>query len=78
MTNIAFIHNPVSGGRQRLDIPLLVRRYFTCEKGFQATFYRTRFAGDAIAMAKQLAGEGYDAVVAIGGDGTVNEVAQSL
>lgn len=57
---------------------MLIRRFFTRDRGFRATFYRTRFAGDATAVAKQLVAEGYDIVVAIGGDGTVNEVAQAL
>ncbi|MDR0710854.1 MAG: YegS/Rv2252/BmrU family lipid kinase [Prevotellaceae bacterium] len=78
MKNIAFIQNPVSGARQRQDLPLLIRRFFTSNKGFRGTFYRTRFAGDATVMAKKFVADGYDAVVAIGGDGTVNEVAQAL
>ncbi|MDR2814119.1 MAG: NAD(+)/NADH kinase [Prevotellaceae bacterium] len=78
MTSIAFIQNPASGARQKLDFPVLIRRFFTSDKGFNVTFYRTRFAGDATAAAKRLAGEGCDIVVAIGGDGTVNEVAQAL
>jgi YegS/Rv2252/BmrU family lipid kinase len=78
LKNIAFIQNPVSGSKQRLDFPALIRRFFTHDKGFRVTFYRTRFAGDATVMAKKFAAEGYDIVVAIGGDGTVNEVAQAL
>ncbi|MDR0688598.1 MAG: diacylglycerol kinase family lipid kinase [Prevotellaceae bacterium] len=77
-TNIAFILNPVSGAKQKRNFPLLIRRFFTYDKGFRATFYRTRAAGDATAMAKKFAAEDYDIVVAIGGDGTVNEVAQAL
>lgn len=57
---------------------MLVRRFFTRERGFCATVYRTRFAGDATAVARRLVSEGCDVVVAVGGDGTVNEVAQAL
>ncbi|MDR3365644.1 MAG: YegS/Rv2252/BmrU family lipid kinase [Prevotellaceae bacterium] len=78
MRNIAFIQNPASGRGQRRDFPLLIRRFFTCEKGFHTTFYSTKFAGDATAVARRLVAESYDMVVAIGGDGTVNEVAQAL
>jgi YegS/Rv2252/BmrU family lipid kinase len=78
LTNIAFIHNPASGAKQRWDFPVLIRRFFTREGGFRVTFHRTRFAGDATAVARRFAAEGYDVVVAIGGDGTVNEVAQAL
>jgi YegS/Rv2252/BmrU family lipid kinase len=77
-TNIAFILNPVSGAKQKRKIPLLIRRFFTYGKGFRVTFYRTKAAGDATVMAKKFADENYDIVVAIGGDGTVNEVAQAL
>jgi YegS/Rv2252/BmrU family lipid kinase len=78
LTNIAFIQNPASGAKQRWDFPLLIRRFFTREGGFRVTFHRTRFAGDATAVAGQLSAEGCDVVVAIGGDGTVNEVARAL
>ncbi|MDR1343005.1 MAG: YegS/Rv2252/BmrU family lipid kinase [Prevotellaceae bacterium] len=77
-TNIAFILNPASGAKQRRDLPLLIRRFFSYSKGFRVAFYRTKFAGDATVVAKKFADEGYDTVVAIGGDGTVNEVAQAL
>ena len=38
----------------------------------------TRFAGDGTTIAEAAASEGFDAVVAVGGDGTVNEVANGL
>ena len=38
----------------------------------------TEYAGHAIELAKSAVNEAYDAVVAVGGDGTVNEVASSL
>ena len=38
----------------------------------------TEYAGHAVELAKQYARMGFDAVVAVGGDGTVNEVAQGI
>ena len=38
----------------------------------------TQKAGDATTMARQAAEEGFDVVVAVGGDGTVNEVCNGL
>ena len=40
--------------------------------------YLTRSAGDATLRTAKAVDEGYECVVAIGGDGTVNEVAQAL
>ena len=39
---------------------------------------RTQYAGHASSLAKAFVEEGLDAVVAIGGDGTVNEIARAL
>ena len=38
----------------------------------------TEYAGHAVELAKQYTRMGFDAVVAVGGDGTVNEVAQGI
>ncbi|MDR3329322.1 MAG: diacylglycerol kinase family lipid kinase [Prevotellaceae bacterium] len=78
MKRIAFILNPVSGTKQKRRLPLLIRRYFSYAQGYVVAFYRTKCAGDATVVAKRFVAEGYDVVVAIGGDGTVNEVAQAL
>jgi YegS/Rv2252/BmrU family lipid kinase len=46
--------------------------------GAQGTFVETRRAGDGITLAEDAARDGAEAVVAIGGDGTVNEVVNGL
>ncbi len=46
--------------------------------GWEATISQTESAGHAIELAREAAAHGMDAVVACGGDGTVNEVANGL
>ncbi|MCH8064374.1 MAG: diacylglycerol kinase family lipid kinase [Chloroflexi bacterium] len=46
--------------------------------GWEATISQTESAGHAIELARDAAANGMDAVVACGGDGTVNEVANGL
>ena len=46
--------------------------------GWEATISQTESAGHAIELARDAAANGLDAVVACGGDGTVNEVANGL
>jgi YegS/Rv2252/BmrU family lipid kinase len=46
--------------------------------GWEITFAATEASGHATELARQAATDGFDAVVACGGDGTVNEVANGL
>ena len=78
MKRIAFIVNPISGGRKKRTLPLLIREFFSRASGYEVALYRTKCAGDAAVAAKKFADEGYNIVVATGGDGTVNEVARGL
>ncbi len=75
--NIAFIINPISGTQGKDYIPELVSHHLDCGK-FNYRVAWTEHAGHAASLARGLAEEGCDAVVAVGGDGTVNEVARSL
>ena len=45
---------------------------------FSYDIVETQYAGHATELSRQAAEEGVNVVVAVGGDGTVNEVAQSL
>ncbi len=77
MKKIAFIINPKSGTRSKTQYPQLVQKYFS-EPDFETAIYTTKAANDGYNEAKRFVSEGYDAIVAIGGDGTVNEVARAL
>lgn len=73
---IAFIINPISGTSDKKDLPDLVKQTFT--EGWDVTIAETQYAGHGKEMASQFAADGYDVVVACGGDGTMNEVASAL
>ena len=74
---IVFILNPISGTSSKKGIPDLIDQTIDGER-FDHELRLTEYAGHAAEIAKTCAQEGVDIVVAIGGDGTVNEVARSL
>lgn len=73
---IDVIYNPIAGPKavNRID---RVRSYLTT-RGLPFRIRETAAPGDAVVMAREAALEGVDAVVAVGGDGTMNEVANGL
>ena len=76
-TTITFIVNPISGTNSKDDFPELVAQTLDHDR-FDEEVVFTEYAGHAAEIASQRAAEGRDVVVAVGGDGTVNEVARSL
>ena len=81
MKNIAFIINPVSGSKEtqnaKKKLPKLIMQTLDSEQWLPNIAF-TEYAGHATEMAYQFARMGFDAVVAVGGDGTVNEVAKGI
>ena len=77
MKNIAFIVNPVSGTKTKNRITKLIRELLNKEL-FSPIVVTTEYAGHATQLAQQFALEGYYAVIAVGGDGTINEVGKGL
>ncbi len=78
MKKIAFIVNPISGTKHKETVLEYVKGVFTPERGYVAEFYTTKGPGDAYAAACRYKDNLYDIVVAVGGDGTVNQVAKGL
>lgn len=77
MKNIAFIVNPISGTKAKNRVTKLIRELLDLQQ-FAPTVVVTEYAGHATQLAQQFAMEDYYAVVAVGGDGTINEVASGL
>ena len=78
MRKIAFILNPISGRGEKKEILECINGMLVKYPDCNTVFYTTKGVGDASVAAKDFAMQGYDTVVAIGGDGTVNEVAKGL
>ena len=81
MKNIAFIINPISGSKElqkeKRKLPKLIMQTLDSRQWLPNITF-TEYAGHAVELSRQYARMGFDAVVAVGGDGTVNEVAQCL
>lgn len=81
MKNIAFIINPISGSREtqnaKKKLPKVIMQTLDAAQWLPNITF-TEYAGHATELAFQYARMGFDAVVAVGGDGTVNEVARGL
>jgi diacylglycerol kinase (ATP) len=76
-SNILFIINPISGGKNKSKLPLLIDRLLDPSK-FTANYSFTEYAGHAAELAEEAANNNYDIIVAVGGDGTINEVASKV
>lgn len=72
-----FIANPISGTSNKSGVFAAIDNYIDKEK-FSYTIVTTEYAGHAADLARKAANEGVDICVAVGGDGTVNEVARSI
>ncbi len=74
---IIFVINLISGTSSKAGIPDIIDRELDKQK-FDYEIVTTQYAGHATEIATQAKNDGIDLVVAIGGDGTVNEVARAI
>ncbi|HXH17865.1 MAG TPA: diacylglycerol kinase family protein [Chitinophagales bacterium] len=76
---ILFIINPISGIRKmkKQQLPLLIEKYLD-HRVYDYSIRYTQYSGHATELAKEAVEKGYDVIVAVGGDGSINEVASSL
>jgi YegS/Rv2252/BmrU family lipid kinase len=75
--HILAIINPVSGTGGKDKIPRLIETVVNHDKN-DVSIIMSEYAGHARELAKQAVEDNFDVVVAIGGDGTVNEVGSSV
>lgn len=74
MRNIAFIINPISGTQSKKRLPKMITDTLDRDRWLPNIEF-TEYPGHARELAAQYARMGFHAVVAVGGDGTLNEVA---
>lgn len=74
---IIFILNPISGTSGKQFVQKLIEDYLDRRK-YEYEIEKTEYVGHATELAKAAVARGVDIVCAIGGDGTVNEVACGL
>ena len=75
--DITFIINPKSGTHSKDEIPAIIESTLDPDQ-FNYELRFTEYRGHASEIAKECTEKGCDIVAAVGGDGTVNEVARSL
>ena len=75
--SVTFIVNPISGTRSKDELPKLVEQTLDSDR-FDCKILYTEYAGHASMLAADEVKNETDIVAAVGGDGTVNEVARSL
>lgn len=76
--HVMIIYNPAAGPREMLREVQAVARKWQEERGWSVLLRITERPGMATDLAYEAALEGFEWVIAAGGDGTVNEVANGL
>ncbi len=77
MRRVRVIVNPLAGRGHAAQVAPQVARELEA-LGVDHEMVRTRYAGEAVDLARQASEEGCDVVVAVGGDGTTHEVVNGL
>lgn len=75
-TKVLFIVNPISGTVRSKDIKRMIPDMIPNHLSYEIKF--TEYAGHGKKIAKEAVKEGVKTIVAVGGDGTINEVACQL
>lgn len=74
---IVFLYNPISGSRRLIPVVPIIERFVNTDL-YDFSVVSTEYKGHATELAREYAAQGYDAVIAVGGDGTVNETGCGL
>jgi diacylglycerol kinase (ATP) len=74
---ILFFINPISGTKRKDNLPEQIVQLVDHSK-YDVEIYVTKYKGEATELVPQKLAAGYTRFVAVGGDGTVNEIAKAL
>ncbi|HMM12568.1 MAG TPA: diacylglycerol kinase family lipid kinase [Bacteroidales bacterium] len=77
MKKTRFIVNPIAGKIHKDHFPAMIKQNLP-DDSFESDIVFTSGVGHATALAEEAVQLGYDYVVAVGGDGTINEVSRCL
>ncbi len=72
----SFIVNPIAGGRAKYQLPALLRQHLNCAPEYYKILY-TKRKKHGYELAKEALKDS-EVIVAVGGDGTVHEVANAV
>lgn len=72
-----FIVNPAAGGGRKMEVIAEIEAFFQ-ERKLDFEIVLTKAPKHATELAKKAANDGYKTIVAVGGDGTVNEVVNGI
>jgi len=78
LNDVIFIINPISGPIKRPDKLISLINDFWKNSGVKYCIKKTDHRGHAIELAKEAVVKKVDMVVAVGGDGTINEIGRGL
>lgn len=77
MGKIVFIVNPTAGGGKALKLISTIEEIMD-RTDIENQIVLTKGPNDAVDLTKQKIQEGYETIVAVGGDGTINEIARAI
>jgi diacylglycerol kinase (ATP) len=77
MKKILFIVNPISGDIKKANLPALIDQYLD-KSQYQYEIAFTERAGHASIIAEKAIVKKMDVIVAVGGDGSINEIAKVI
>ncbi|MBN1479001.1 diacylglycerol kinase family lipid kinase [candidate division KSB1 bacterium] len=78
LTKVKFIRNPKSGILRTQNLIRKAIEWNFSDADFEYDIVETQYAGHGRILAKEAVEQGYDAVIAVGGDGTTNEIGSAL
>lgn len=75
--NIKIIVNPRAGNGRSREVGYEAEKYL-CDRGIEYSLDATYRSGGAQSLAQKAVKEGFDLIIAVGGDGTLNEIVNGI